>query len=113
RVRGDLERFGEALDVPLGSPPRARGPRLRLDDAPRLRRFTPACAGTSRPCTLPADPSPVHPRVRGDLLLLLGLVSLGGGSPPRARGPRVREPQLLLAGRFTPACAGTSAVLAS
>jgi len=49
----------------------------------------------------------VHPRVRGDGLPGMMVVSAFAGSPPRARGRYGQVARVYLAGRFTPACAGT------
>ena len=55
--------------------------------------------------------STVHPRVRGDGLVPNELSSAWTGSPPRARG-RVSEPERAhFENRFTPACAGTGAMV--
>src|SRR5690606_2384436 len=79
RVRGDLERDGEAGGDGGGSPPRARGPPGKPRGHQRSARFTPACAGTSRTVT-PSNASPsVHPRVRGDLPTETGCVSVKTG----------------------------------
>src|SRR5690606_33904304 len=97
-------------DPPAGSPPRARGPHWRDRHGSVTVRFTPACAGTSSTSSATRGRKPVHPRVRGDLLPRRLVEPPMLGSPPRARGPhhpRRREPA---SGRFTPACAGTSAL---
>src|SRR5690606_2356597 len=57
-----------------------------------------------------ARPRPVHPRVRGDLGDGAPSRPRFDGSPPRARGP-LREQRIgRQQPRFTPACAGTSAL---
>ena len=99
-----------------------------LGDGALVHRFTPACAGTwdtaeADAVTYAGSPprarghapvgrtrrlgSPVHPRVRGDMLNGVLKPKADYGSPPRARGhvhPAVARRE---DGRFTPACAGT------
>ena len=73
---------------PIGSSPLARGtPRFHLRRKPR-NRFIPACAGNSNSAKQQKELMAVHPRLRGELLLLVTY--------------------LLNAGRFIPACAGNS-----
>ncbi len=86
RVRGDM--IVDALGMTLldGSPPRARGHAVATTNAGIVGRFTPACAGTwDSECRLHSL-RPVHPRVRGDMLLAEDHGDAVGGSPPRARG---------------------------
>src|SRR5690606_9915062 len=102
RVRGDLAGQDYVVSIRRGSPPRARGPQVRL---PRIRdraRFTPACAGTSTTSGTTRTPSPVHPRVRGDLDEDAAYALTRPGSPPRARGPRELAARAEALGRFTP-----------
>ena len=50
-----------------GSSPRVRGTLDHRDAGDRGRRFIPACAGNSVPPSDGPAPSPVHPRVCGEL----------------------------------------------
>ena len=66
RMRGE-DRAVDHLGVcGEGSPPHARG---RLDEdkiTQEVRRITPACAGKTPTPTNPTQPSPDHPRMRGE-----------------------------------------------
>ena len=103
---------GEDLDVTAhqlrhyGSPPHARG---RLDEdkiTQEVRRITPACAGKTPTPTNPTQPSPDHPRMRGEDFGPAFFCTLPSGSPPHARG-RPRPPaDSCPRGGITPACAG-------
>ena len=73
-----------------GSPPRARGDPRARGRALLSVRFTPACAGRSDLHLVPSHPTPVHPRVRGEIRCSLSLRTMVFG--------------------FTPACAGRSRV---
>ena len=108
RVRGDSCGEGCEDKGGHGSPPRARGQRGRLKRRTKVRRFTPACAGTAATPTASAMPLPVHPRVRGDSSHASRRRPLVVGSPPRARGQRCFQSSNRACSRFTPACAGTA-----
>ena len=113
RVRG--EKFIEqlALDLPRGSPPRARGKVERKGKNSALTGITPACAGKRSPYTVTFGRSWDHPRVRGEKWSAIWPVAWRWGSPPRARGKaQNREMQKGEKG-ITPACAGKSASFAS
>ncbi len=110
RVRGDNPiSVGDVRDR-RGSPPRARGQRSSRANFSSIWRFTPACAGTTKPPRRADLRALVHPRVRGDNAGRSTRLISYSGSPPRARGQlwiRLPEPRR---GRFTPACAGTTVV---
>src|SRR5579875_1773430 len=109
RVRGDNSRGRRGAAPGYGSPPRARGQRVREYGELRHRRFTPACAGTTCFQAPEAFRQPVHPRVRGDNQAARCNGRVERGSPPRARGQLELYRTLFLDTRFTPACAGTTA----
>ncbi len=151
RVRGDHVLSPKAAPITVGSSPRAWGPprhivrsgprppvhpRVRGDHGRasppcRLRRFIPACVGTTRRLGPIWSAPTVHPRVRGDhnrgccdpRLAQAGSsprawgppqasVMPGGnlgGSSPRAWGPRQTRGRCLSVCRFIPACVGTTA----
>ena len=71
-------------------------------------RFIPACAGNSIGLVCLRADITVHPRLRGELLLLILILFMLTGSSPLARGTqevkRLRAERL----RFIPACAGNS-----
>ena len=92
RVRGEHASSRMAYPSSIGSCPRARGtPRVRPNGAPGLR-FIPACAGNTRSENSDAYRGTVHPRVRGEHLLVNSRTSLASGSSPRARGTQGGEP---------------------
>ncbi len=108
RVRGDHTSTCPQFQPTQGPPPRARGPRVRVQRQRRADGTTPACAGTTPPRRRRPPRWRDHPRVRGDHRD----ASAGGGRiagpPPRARGPRRPGGWARRAGRTTPACAGTT-----
>ena len=108
RGRGDGRHSKSETVSRLGSPPRARG---RPGREPRRRpdpRFTPAGAGTAPPRNPGRYTKPVHPRGRGDGETKRARQDAALGSPPRARGRPVFDHGTAVAGRFTPAGAGTA-----
>jgi len=107
RVRGDMSDSGPGCTSAIGSPPRARGHAHHAALAVSLHRFTPACAGTCRRTRGARGSRPVHPRVRGDMVVHSRRAPWAAGSPPRARGHVVRGVVGTHGSRFTPACAGT------
>ena len=113
RVCGELDHGGgQSLGQP-GSSPRVRGTRpMEYRQRPSCR-FIPACAGNS---LLPRVRIPfptVHPRVCGELGSRAADSGCCGGSSPRVRGTRARFRTRTPNGRFIPACAGNSAMVAS
>ena len=95
----------------FGSPPRARGDPWIGSSGVQGPRFTPACAGRSdSPAVAGHLPTGSPPRARGDLRPCYSLISV---SPvhPRVRGEIYRDELVeALYDRFTPACAGRSAI---
>ncbi len=89
-----------------GSPPRARGE----DGVPMFwrgnYRITPACAGRSCISFKRLRPIWDHPRVCGEKLYRLLMISYARGSPPRVRGEVSIDGLGHFAIRITPACAG-------
>ncbi len=92
----------------VGSSPHARGPLLFHPELEDVRRFIPACTGTT-PC-IPslARYTPVHPRMHGDHWNWSSLIMNGFGSSPHARGPLVVSATNICSARFIPACTGTT-----
>ncbi len=112
RVRGEhASRPGSRWGA-VGSSPRARGTRHRWRPWIRPRRFIPACAGNTRRRTPPTHSRAVHPRVRGEHLMLSLDRHREHGSSPRARGTPRRLLDSLELRRFIPACAGNTAAMA-
>mgnify|MGYP001190351610 CR=1 FL=1 len=108
RVRGDDDGWGMPSYPVDGSPPRARGRPAVGRGARHRHRLTPACAGTTRWSCPRASGCGAHPRVRGDDPCAGTCTVLPCGSPPRARGRRVRLHRRARRQRLTPACAGTT-----
>ena len=93
----------------LGSPPRVRGKAPRARVVVLQLRITPACAGKSFQLTRFPVALKDHPRVCGEKMQYLPMISLSMGSPPRVRGKEEQESSSVLRVRITPACAGKSA----
>ena len=91
-----------------GSPPRVREPRELFLSSPRMRRITPACAGTTVYLRRQADHEQDHPRVCGNHVFQAVENGSVQGSPPRVREPLHPAEQVRRRGRITPACAGTT-----
>ena len=91
-----------------GSSPRVRGTQtLGAGQGGRIR-FIPACAGNSTATTSGRNPTPVHPRVCGELPDSGRFSPKGYGSSPRVRGTQYRGRDGGGRRRFIPACAGNS-----
>ena len=94
------------MGVRSGSSPRVRGTPGRRWRCSRPRRFIPACAGNSRPPRREVDPTPVHPRVCGELCLEARRRLLRSGSSPRVRGTLVAETAQINAAAVHPRVCG-------
>ncbi len=109
RSRGDHKLSLTIDGFTRGSPPLARGPRPACSPTWRIRRLTPARAGTTCSMRGTTRAATAHPRSRGDHVHVPGHLHPVVGSPPLARGPRrscCRSPPGV---RLTPARAGTTA----
>ena len=94
-----------------GSSPQARGTPLHHVDRPAGERFIPAGAGnTSQNPTLNVSWS-VHPRRRGEHLLIRSRCWMASGSSPQARGTPPRPGSQPGSNRFIPAGAGNTLTL--
>ena len=108
RMRGEHIDSVALIDVPVGSPPHARGARTDREYDVALNGITPACAGSTEQAKAAETAARDHPRMRGEHLSqsLLGCLDLG--SPPHARGAQnelLGDRDLT---RITPACAGST-----
>ena len=113
RSRGEHSWARSSAVRVVGSSPLARGTRRRAGVHPRSRRFIPARAGNTGRPRPGSPPPPVHPRSRGEHVLM-GRQRRGHlGSSPLARGTRAREPVEARHLRFIPARAGNTAWPAS
>ena len=89
-MRGEYCIEVDTEDEELGSPPHARGIRIKEIKKNGNQGITPACAGnTIRPKTLQFD-SWDHPRMRGEYDRPLPEPYRKLGSPPHARGIQSR-----------------------
>ncbi len=109
-MRGDNTTSDYKFMLANGSPPHARGQPAGCEYCSSPGRFTPACAGTTNEMWIYFSSATVHPRMRGDNLMLSASASGSCGSPPHARGQHARKTRLDSGERFTPACAGTTII---
>src|SRR5690606_24407939 len=94
-----------------GSPPRARGARLRIALHDQRLRITPACAGSTPRVANVDCTGRDHPRVRGEHFWSWIWIGWLIGSPPRARGARPVRYAAAVGPGITPACAGSTRVV--
>ena len=95
----------------IGSPPLARGTVYATLPGTRFSGITPACAGNSFHNPPHARGAWDHPRLRGEQIKSLRILSHSGGSPPLARGTVGIGYVQGFADGITPACAGNSSAL--
>ena len=108
RMRGERLPIPIAICIYYGSSPHARGtPRAPVAYMAKYR-FIPACAGNACFSRLAALNVTVHPRMRGERVVLRDGLSLLDGSSPHARGTREPVPGGDHPNRFIPACAGNA-----
>ena len=89
-----------------GSPPRVRGKRSRISAFAVWYRITPARAGKTVQQVLKLLVRGDHPRACGENSMILSLIRISAGSPPRVRGkPAARKRYKKVSG-ITPARAG-------
>ena len=91
-----------------GSPPLARGIHLDGSLYPASPGITPACAGNTNHLPLKIRINWDHPRLRGEYSFWLDTWNNISGSPPLARGIRIRHGKCVSAPGITPACAGNT-----
>ena len=94
--------------VGTGSPPRVREVLELHKEWLNINRITPACAGStlySNRLTLNVRD---HPRVCGKYYIILVLVAMEQGSPPRVREVHFIRQRAKRTVRITPACAGST-----
>ncbi len=94
----------------FGSSPRVRGTAPPGAVRRRDTRFIPACAGNGLMLSTLAATLPVHPRVCGERLGNCCIATYPYGSSPRVRGTVFVNPQVGIACRFIPACAGNGGI---
>ena len=86
RVCGELGPRHVAYVAHFGSSPRVRGTHTGAHAVNGFCRFIPACAGNSRRSVPRSRGRPVHPRVCGELQVLIKVWHGVNGSSPRVRG---------------------------
>ena len=109
RSRGEISPATRCGSVCSGSPPLARGNLAEAGGGDPEGGFTPARAGKSGVSPICWWGSAVHPRSRGEILLVCVVWQVTAGSPPLARGNRFSSGPGRRFPRFTPARAGKSA----
>ena len=110
RMRGEHYMPRTAFRSTHGSSPHARGTPVR-DRAQRHRgRIIPACAGNTGTQWVRSGGMTDHPRMRGEHTKYTGLILVGNGSSPHARGTQSACPHGQGCSRIIPACAGNTAV---
>ncbi len=97
------------MAIPYGSSPRTRGTQGFRVAVVSQFRFIPAYAGNTGLSTNTAAGQAVHPRVRGEHLMCLGIPWCLLGSSPRTRGTRYSFLIAPVFCRFIPAYAGNTA----
>ena len=93
---------------PAGSAPRVRGTHCFTKRHRVGARFSPACAGNTRPARLARHCRTVQPRVCGEHSRWMLARTWPTGSAPRVRGTLTPACAILSIGRFSPACAGNT-----
>ena len=96
--------------VLIGSPPPMRGKAVSHAKIQRLKRITPAYAGTSQNLASSRKYAWDHPRLCGEKLALAGKFTGKVGSPPPMRGKDITVNMIHIRLRITPAYAGKSSL---
>ena len=106
RARGEQSASAQSVPSIPGSSPRTRGTARPQAIHREGWRFIPAHAGNSRLKAIGNGQVPVHPRARGEQVLLLRFFTAQSGSSPRTRGTVSRKLSDRAEYRFIPAHAG-------
>ena len=91
-----------------GSSPHTRGAQNKSMGRGGTSRFIPAYAGNALRATPAYPPPPVHPRIRGERMIVRLLADRMDGSSPHTLGTRAPQPGPARRYRFIPACAGNA-----
>ena len=91
-----------------GSSPRLRGTHAGAQHQDVARRFIPASAGNTVGAWWKVWPRPVHPRVCGEHIYIVGVAQPIDGSSPRLRGTPSMPRRQSRSNRFIPASAGNT-----
>ena len=111
RLRGELAT--DTVSVTGGSSPLTRGTQQETFGARQRPRFIPAYAGNSKLAREFFNTCSVHPRLRGELLLMLACNVLNTGSSPLTRGTQILIEFGQRIKRFIPAYAGNSCLIST
>ena len=93
-----------------GSPPRGRGKDTPIGETGAMSGITPAWAGKSCSSAEALQAGQDHPRVGGEKIFRVCVLSLFKGSPPRGRGKVMNSSSSICFCGITPAWAGKSRV---
>ena len=109
RLRGELARNKDKVNILRGSSPLTRGtPSAEFENIIRYR-FIPAYAGNSQNLCTSQSVQTVHPRLRGELFRVDTDRNIVYGSSPLTRGTQQSCQREVKQNRFIPAYAGNSA----
>ena len=108
-MRGENTIYREAIMLPEGTSPRARGKQKRALTWGFVARNIPACAGKTLISPIVSHALQEHPRVRGENPEMNSSDKSLGGTSPRARGKRRAIAWRVSLLRNIPACAGKTA----
>ena len=108
RMRGEHQDTRRTCVSRHGSPPHARGAHPARWRVASRQGITPACAGSTRLRHERDARGADHPRMRGEHMVIAIDECQELGSPPHARGALCVTDVVGLAGRITPACAGST-----
>ena len=108
RMRGEHEIQRMEAEAQVGSPPHARGALLDAGTGNQPTGITPACAGSTGCVGRPRRSAEDHPRMRGEHGFIDRIAIEAKGSPPHARGARLRLLNYRTSLGITPACAGST-----
>ena len=108
RARGEHLGARQQAIPQVGSSPRTRGTRSSETAEFTRGRFIPAHAGNTSRAASRHHHLSVHPRARGEHVVLPVSLPCGSGSSPRTRGTRLHLARFVFAARFIPAHAGNT-----
>ena len=108
RLRGEHTGLSYPRSSSLGSPPPTRGTLMRTAFNDKTLGITPAYAGNTAYRGILTRATRDHPRLRGEHVDGLPVMSIVGGSPPPTRGTLNLSEYKCIGFRITPAYAGNT-----
>ena len=108
RIRGERHLVHQSLQSSTGSSPHTRGTHCHIKEFFNTSRFIPAYAGNAPFLAAPVLAFSVHPRIRGERWMGLGLLLVLTGSSPHTRGTLISFEGNTRNIRFIPAYAGNA-----